>query len=388
MLRHSLYQRSARTWPLVYSLANRYSSGSPSTWSRSGVEPGRGFEPDWRDSDYGEPELIAHGLPDRLAASAGHVHVGGLAAPVDDREHLVRGEEAERGDRDRHAERDTEQRIAGMVDAKVQAGEAEQRDEEREAQLRIGPGTARDDEAVCDPHQEDREDRHRGRRRRVTAPAADDRHPVRARPRQAEVNPLPDLLKEEQAAHEHQEVSPSPESHRQGDRRQPEHGDPPAGSGDLDPVGDIGQPRRPYPRQQAKHPGTEPVIKPERRRVLRDQDRAGQHHGRQDQPRRGAGRERVRQRRGRARGAALAARAVDGRAWRQAVRPIPRDHDLGIVAQRSALSLASNPCARSQLSATRRGSCSCFSTSASRARSEPVSRRPDTALSAATRPAP
>ena len=39
MVRHSLYQRSARTWPLVYSLANRNSSGPPSTRSRSGVEP-------------------------------------------------------------------------------------------------------------------------------------------------------------------------------------------------------------------------------------------------------------------------------------------------------------------------------------------------------------
>ena len=217
-----------------------------------------------------------------------------------------------------------------MIDAEVQAGEAEQRDEDREAQLRVGAGTARDDQAVRDPHQEDREDRHRGRRCRVTAPAGDDRHPVRARSRQPEVNPLPDDLEEEQAAQEHQEVPPAPESHRQGDRRQPEHGDPPAGSGDLDPVGDIGQPRRPHPRQPAQHPGTEPVIEPERRRVLRDQDRAGQDHGRQEQPRRRADGERVRQRRGRARRAALAARPVDSRAGRQAVRPVSRDHSLGI----------------------------------------------------------
>src|SRR6516165_3069013 len=39
MVRHSLYQRSARTWPRVYSLPNRYSSGSPSTVRRSGVDP-------------------------------------------------------------------------------------------------------------------------------------------------------------------------------------------------------------------------------------------------------------------------------------------------------------------------------------------------------------
>ena len=78
-------------------------------------------------------QLIAHGLPDRLAPAAGDVHMGGPAPAVHDGEHLVRGEEAERGDRDRHPKRDTEQRVAGMLHAEVQAGEAEQRDEDREA---------------------------------------------------------------------------------------------------------------------------------------------------------------------------------------------------------------------------------------------------------------
>ena len=45
MVRHSLYQRSARTWPLVYSFANRYSSGPLSTRSRSGVEPAEDSSP-------------------------------------------------------------------------------------------------------------------------------------------------------------------------------------------------------------------------------------------------------------------------------------------------------------------------------------------------------
>ena len=124
-------------------------------------------------------------------------------------------------------------------------------------------------------------------------------------------------------------MPPAPERHRQGDRRQAEHGDPPAGSRHLDPVGHIGQPRRPHPRQPAKHPGAEPVIEPEPRRVLGDQERAGQDHGPKDEPRRRADGERVRQRRGRARRAALAVGAVDSRAGRQAVRPVPRDHGLG-----------------------------------------------------------
>ena len=40
IVRHSLYQRSERTWLFAYSLANtHWSSGSPAMQSRSGVDP-------------------------------------------------------------------------------------------------------------------------------------------------------------------------------------------------------------------------------------------------------------------------------------------------------------------------------------------------------------
>ena len=64
---------------------------------------GGGLQPDRLDLGHREPELVAHGLADRLPPPAGHVDVRGAAAPVGDGEHLVRGEEPERGDRDRHA---------------------------------------------------------------------------------------------------------------------------------------------------------------------------------------------------------------------------------------------------------------------------------------------
>ena len=91
--------------------------------------------------------------------------MGGPAPAVGDREHLVRGEEPEGGDRDRHAERHAEQHVVRVIDGQVQPGQAEQRDQDRHGHLRVSTGAARHDQAVHGAHQEDREDRHRGRGR-------------------------------------------------------------------------------------------------------------------------------------------------------------------------------------------------------------------------------
>ena len=106
---------------------------------------GRRLQADRLDLEHGQPELVAHGLPDRLAPPAGHIDVRGAAAPVRDGEHLVRGEEAERGDRDRHRERHAEQHVAGVIDAQVQAGETEHGDHRGHRRLgrRCGGGPAR-----------------------------------------------------------------------------------------------------------------------------------------------------------------------------------------------------------------------------------------------------
>ena len=149
----------------------------------------RGLQPDRLDLGHGEPELVADGLADRLAPPAGHIDVRGAAAPVRDGEHLVRGEEPERGDRDRHGERHAEQHVAGVIDAQVQAGQAEHGDDRGHRRLGPGTGTARHGQAVDGAQQEDRDDRHRGGHPGVPGPAADDRHAVRARPRQREVDP-------------------------------------------------------------------------------------------------------------------------------------------------------------------------------------------------------
>ena len=76
--------------------------------------------------------------------------------------------------------------------------------------------------------------------------------------------------------------------------------------------GDIGQPGRPHLRDQAQDPGVGPVTQPEPRRLLREQERAGHDDDREEQPRRGADRDRMWQRRGRAGRAALAACPLAG----------------------------------------------------------------------------
>ena len=347
-----------------------------------------GLQPDRLDLGHREPELVAHGLADGLPPSARHVNVCGLAAPVGDGEHLVRGEETERGDRDRHAQRDAEQHVGGMIEAQVQAGEAEQRDGDRGGDLHVRAGTTRDRQAVRDAHQEDGQGRHRQRRRRVAGPAGDDRHAVGARPGQPLVDPLTDDFQEKQAAQEHQQMPPAPERRRQDDQRPAEHGDPPARARHLDPVGHVGQPRRPRPRQGAQHRGADPVIDPEPRRVLRGQERAGQAHGHQDQPRRRADVDRVRQRRRRPGRAALTAGLAHGRARRHGGPAIPGDRAADVLAQCTAPPSGISPWTRSQLPATSRGSRPASSTRASRARSVPVSSRAEILLSSATRLGP
>ena len=173
---------------------------------------GRRLQPDRLDLEHGQPELVAHGLPDRLAAPAGHVDVRGPAPPVDDREHLVRGEEAERGDRDRDPERHAEQHVVGVIDGQVQAGQAEQRRPRRPPRpwRRCGGGPARPGST-----------RRPSGRWSATATGGDGAEyppqpPMIGTPYgrgrdSAAVDPLPDDLQEEQAAQEHQQVPPAPE---------------------------------------------------------------------------------------------------------------------------------------------------------------------------------
>ena len=312
----------------------------------------RRLEADRLDLGHREPELVAHGLADRLPPPAGHIDVRGAAAPVGDGEHLVRGEETERGDRDRHRERHAEQHIARVIEAQVQPGESEHGDHRGHRRLGPGAGAARHGQAVDGAHQEDRHDRHRGGHPGVPGPAADDRHAVRARPGQPEIERLPEKLQEQHAAQEHQQVPPAPECHRQDDQRQAERGGPPAGAGHVDPAGHIGQPRRSYPGQLAQHPGAGPIVDPEPRRVLRGQERAGEDYGYQDQPRRRGDGDRVRQRRRRAGRAALTAARVGGWARWHCGPAIPGDRAADVLAQCATPLSGISSCARSQALAT------------------------------------
>src|SRR6266702_3688010 len=152
------------------------------------------------------------------------------------------------------------------------------------------------------------------------------------RPGQAGVDPHADDLEEEQGAQEDQQVPPAPEDHGQRHHRQPDHGDPPAAAGRLDPPGEIGQPGRPHLREQAQAPGVGPVSEPEPRGVRRDQEGAGHDHDRQHQPGRGADRERMRQGRRRAGGAPPAGRSMRRDAAGRGAR---RNGVLGVLAHRA-----------------------------------------------------
>ena len=232
-------------------------------------------------------------------------------------------------------------------------------------------------------YQQEREDRHRERRRGVPCPARDDQHAVRPRPRHPPVISWIGDLEEEQAAQEYQQVPPAPERDHQYDRRQPGHRGPPAGASRGDPVGDAGQPWRPGPREKPEHRRVDLIIEPERRGPHRDHDHAGQDDNREDQPGPGGDRDRVRQRRGRTRRAAAARRPPRGGTRRKARHAGPCGYRLRLLAQRDTSSIEGSPCVRSQLPATRRGSSPRSSTCASRARSEPVVRRADTVSSTA-----
>ena len=112
--------------------------------------PGGGVQADRLDLGHVQSELVGHGLADRLPAPAGHVHVCGPAAPVGDREHLIRGEITECGDRDRRGERRAEQHIIGVIDAQVQASQAEHGDRGDRGRPGAGADPARHGQAVDD----------------------------------------------------------------------------------------------------------------------------------------------------------------------------------------------------------------------------------------------
>ena len=72
------------------------------------------------DVDDREAELVLDGAPQRLAPPAPHIEVGGLPASVRDREDIVRGEEPEGVQQDRHGEGHADNYVERMLHAQVQ----------------------------------------------------------------------------------------------------------------------------------------------------------------------------------------------------------------------------------------------------------------------------
>ena len=149
-------------------------SGSPATRSRSGVEPPEPARPTGFMSTTVTPELVLHGAPDGLASTPADVEVRGLALPVGDREDLVRGEEPEGVDGERHGESAADDDVRRVVDGQVQARQRRKRGSRpRSTTFAIVSGSARDDERVHDRDEEDDQDGDRRAREGVAAPTPD-----------------------------------------------------------------------------------------------------------------------------------------------------------------------------------------------------------------------
>ena len=103
--------------------------------------------------------------------------------------------------------------------------------------------------------------------------------------------------------------------------------------GRVDSVGDVGQPRCPGSREKPEYRRVDLIIEPQRRGPHRDQDHAGQDSNREDQPGPGGDRDRVRQRRGRARRAAPERHRPHGGARHKARRANWRSYPLRLLAQ-------------------------------------------------------
>src|SRR5262249_14803491 len=206
--------------PLGVQLREQVLVVAPLNAQPQGHRAGRRLQADRLDLEHVQPELVVYRRPDRLAAPAADIDMSGPAAAVHDREHLVRGEEAERRDRYRHPERDAEQHVIRVVDRQVHPGQAGHGDDHGNHDLGVGAGAARHNEAVHRTHENSGQLENRDGRRRVPGPAADDGDAVRPRPRQAAINPLADYNQEEVAAEKDQQVPPAPEDHGQHHHRQ------------------------------------------------------------------------------------------------------------------------------------------------------------------------
>jgi hypothetical protein len=83
----------------------------------------RALEVERLDRYRDHAELLLQRAHDRVVPGPGDVEVGGAAATVADREHLVRDEYSERGERDGHPDHDREQHVERSLLGEVEAGE-------------------------------------------------------------------------------------------------------------------------------------------------------------------------------------------------------------------------------------------------------------------------
>ena len=189
------------------------------------------LEPDRLDVVHREPELVLQRDPDRLAATSGDVEVRRLAVrAVADREQVVGGEGAERGQRDRDPDDRTEHDVGEVVDAEVDPQHAGDRDRARHGELRPEPRPAGNDEHVGHADRQDRDRTDRDRRRGVSLPARELLHAERSRPQGDELEPLQEGSCDAEGDHPDQEVAPAAEPRGREHEEHAERGEPDAGT--------------------------------------------------------------------------------------------------------------------------------------------------------------
>ena len=151
------------------------------------MRSGDGAQADHRPAErldllHGQAELILQRTADGQPARAGDVKVGAAAAPVADREHLVRGEQAEPEQRDGHPDHRPHEHVGRRLDAQGHQGQTDQHDQRGHGPLAdVAPAALRH-QRVQHPHQGDRQGSDLHRRHRPTAPTGPHLHPEGTRP--------------------------------------------------------------------------------------------------------------------------------------------------------------------------------------------------------------
>src|SRR5438552_4471439 len=221
------------------------------------------------------------------------------AGSVGDRDEVVGGERAERGERDRHPDDPAGHDVGEVVDAEVDPQRADDRDRDSRGDLRPEPRTPGNDEHERHADREECDRADRDRRRGVALPARELLHAERSRSQREKLESLqerPDDAEGDQPDHQ---MAPATEPRGREHDEQTERREPDAGSDVVRLACERVEPPGAERDDGIGDPCVEPV---DRARIDAEPQTAADGYGdEQDQPGPTAGTDLLRQRRGCAR---------------------------------------------------------------------------------------